>query len=204
MKRALALMLLAVLLTGCGRKAPAPTAATGPAQTAPVTTAPSTTAPVLPAPAPLELLETVWNALPEENRFPSFGGDMTDEIQEGPGAYDLSSTDALAYTLLVPEEQLPNVKEAASLIHMMNANTFTCGTFRLEGVSAADFTEAMDERIASNQWMCGFPERMVIASFGDDTVLTAFGQEDALNPFLDQLTRTYSGQMVILVDEPIV
>ena len=51
--------------------------------------------------------------------------------------------------------------------------------------------------------MCGFPERLIIASFGDDTVLCAYGKNSALNPFMDQLTKAYSGQMVLLVDEPI-
>ena len=193
MKRALSILMLAALLTGCGSsKAPAPTAAPT-----------ETTVAAAPAPAPLEILETVWAAIPEENRFPACGGEMTDTIQEGPGALDPANTDALLYTLLVPEEQVANVKEAATLLHMMNANTFTCGAFRLEGVTDGVFADAMKNRILNNQWMCGFPERLIIASFGDDTVLCAYGKNSALDPFMDQLTKTYSGQMVLLVDEPI-
>ena len=143
MKRALSILMLAALLTGCGSsKAPAPTAAPT-----------ETTVAAAPAPAPLEILETVWAAIPEENRFPACGGEMTDTIQEGPGALDPANTDVLLYTLLVPEEQVANVKEAATLLHMMNANTFTCGAFRLEGVTDGVFADAMKNRILNNQWM---------------------------------------------------
>lgn len=197
MKRAFAILALAALLTGCGSsKAPAAT-------TAPTAAPTETTVAAAPAPAPLEILETVWAAIPEDSKFPACGGEMTDTIQEGPGALDPANTDVLLYTLLVPEEQVANVKEAASLIHMMNTNTFTCGAFRLEGVTDGVFADAMKNRILSNQWMCGFPERLIIASFGDDTVLCAYGKNSTLDPFMDQLTKAYSGQMVLLVDEPI-
>lgn len=177
------LLLAALLMTGCGKKNPD---ATEPA-----------------APAPLELLQTVWSAIPEESRFPSYGGNLTEEIQDGPGALDMTNTDFLTYTMLVPEKQAKNITQAAALIHLMNGNAFTCGVYQLEGVTAADFTTALHEKIQSNQWMCGFPNRLVIASFGENTVLAAFGWDDAMTLFLDALTKSYSGQMTITVDEAI-
>lgn len=186
----------ALLLTGCagGQETPVTTAPTAQTETQPA---------VQESPAPLEVLQTVWEAMPEDSKFPSFGGEMTEEIQEGPGAYNMTGTDPLIYSLLVPEQQVDKVKEAASLIHMMNANTFTCGAFRVEGVSAEEFASAMKERILTNQWICGFPERLVIAAVGDTTVVSAFGMGDVLNPFVDQLTAAYSGSIRLLADEPI-
>jgi len=177
------LTLAALLLTGCGKQAAEETQ-------------PS-------VPAPLELLQTTWDAIPEDSRFPAYGGNLTGEIQEGPGQLDLENTDFLTYTMLVPENQAKNVTQAAALIHLMNGNAFTCGVYQLEGVTAADFSTDLGANIRGNQWMCGFPNRMVIAAFGEDTVLAAFGWDDAMTLFLDALTKSYAGQMTITVDEAI-
>lgn len=184
MKRVfIVLLLAALLLAGCGKQSQD---ATQPA-----------------APEPLELLQTVWNAIAEESRFPAYGGTFTEEMQDGPGALDVTNTDTLTYTMLVPETQAKHIRQAAALIHLMNSNAFTCGVYRLEGVTAADFTAALRENIQSNPWMCGIPDRLVIASFGEDTVLAAFGWDDAMTLFLDALTQSYSGQMTVTVDEAI-
>ncbi len=184
MKRLYTILLLAaLLLTGCGAKAPE---ATEPA-----------------APAPLELLETVWSAIPEESRFPAYGGSVTEEIQEGPAALDVTNTDALTYTMLVPEEQAKNISQAAALIHLMNGNAFTCGVYRLEGVTAEDFTAALRENIQKNPWMCGFPDRLVMAGVGENTVLAAFGWDEPITLFLDALTKSYPDRVTVTVDETV-
>jgi len=78
------------------------------------------------------------------------------------------------------------------MMHMMNANNFTCGVYRLaEGVNAADFGAAMKEAVMNNQWMCGFPETLVIQNIADTYVLVAFGVNDAINPFMNYLAAAY-------------
>lgn len=151
-----------------------------------------TTAPVVEAPASaLEILETIWGSYAEEEKFAVIGGDMTNPVSDGPGAYDLADEN-ISYTLLIPEAQLKNVTEAASMIHMMNANTFTCGVYRLaEGISPADFGAAMKDAVMNNQWMCGFPETLLIQNIADTYVLVAFGVNDAMNPFLNHLAQSY-------------
>ena len=162
------------------------------------------TEPAVEAPASaLEVLQTVWNLYGDEEKFAVIGGDMGHPVSDGPGSYDLADEN-ISYTLLIPGDQLKNVTEAASMIHMMNANTFTCGVFRLaEGVSAADFGKAMQEAVMGNQWMCGFPETLVIQNIADAYVLVAFGVNDAINPFMTYLTAAYP-QSVNLVKESII
>ena len=150
------------------------------------------TTPVVEAPASaLEILETVWAKYGDDEKFAVIGGDMANPVSDGPGSYDLADEN-ISYTLLIPAEQLGNVTEAASMIHMMNANTFTCGVYRLaEGVSAADFGAAMKDAVMNNQWMCGFPETLVIENIADTYVLVAFGVNDAINPFLTHFNEAY-------------
>ena len=74
----------------------------------------------------------------------------------------------------------------------MNANTFTCGVFRLaEGANAADFGEAMRSAVQNNMWMCGFPDDLLICNLGDAYVLVAFGNADAMTVFGDHLLAAY-------------
>ena len=151
-----------------------------------------TTAPAVEAPASaLEILENVWAKYGDDEKFAVIGGDMANPVSDGPGSYDLADEN-ISYTLLIPADQLNNVTEAASMIHMMNANTFTCGVYRLaEGVAAADFAAAMEDAVMNNQWMCGFPETLVIKSIADTYVLVAFGVNDAIDPFLTHLSESY-------------
>jgi len=155
----------------------------------------------LPASA-LEILETVWADYAEEEKFPVIGGSMTAPVDGAPGSYDIADEN-ITYNLLIPAEQLANVTEAASMIHMMNANTFTGAVYKLsDGVKAADFGAAMKEAVMGNQWMCGFPDKLLISAFGDQYVLVAFGVNDAMGPFQQHFAAVYPG-FETLTDEAI-
>lgn len=184
---ALALAMMLTLFAGCGKAEPAETV---PAQE-------------LPASA-LEILETVWANYADEEKFSVVGGNIEANIMDAPGNYDLTYAENMTWNLLVPAERIGDVAEAASMIHMMNANTFTCGVFKLaDGVTAADFGAAMKDAVLNNQWMCGFPETLLIRNFGDTYVLVAFGVNDAMTPFEQHLSAAYPG-METIASEPIV
>ena len=93
----------------------------------------TTTAPASTIASPLEILNTVWATYADEEKFPAAGGDMTEENMnmEGPGVYGLADTEALDATLGFPAASVAKIDSAASLMHMMNANTFTCGAYHL-------------------------------------------------------------------------
>ena len=150
------------------------------------------TVPAVEAPASaLEILENIWAKYGDDEKFAVIGGDMANPVSDGPGSYNLEDEN-IGYALLVPAEQLNNITEAASMIHMMNANTFTCGVFRLaEGVSAADFGNAMKDAVMNNQWMCGFPDTLLVENIADTYVLVAFGVNDAMDPFQIHLAEAY-------------
>ena len=206
MKRFLAMVLVLTMATSlfaaCGKKAETPADPTNDAA-AEATTEESTEPQVTGPASALEILENIWGKYADEEKFAVMGGNMENAVMDGPGVYDLQYAENLSYNLLVPVEQIPNVDQVASMIHAMNANTFTCGAFHVaDGVSAEDFAAAMNEAIKGNMWMCGFPERQVIVSLEDGFVVMAFGVNDAMTPFFTHLQETYP-EANVLFDEPI-
>ena len=141
----------------------------------------------------LEILQNIWAGYAEDDKFAIMGGNPESMNMEGPGLWDPAYAEGMAYSLLIPDEYVASVTEAASMIHMMNANTFTCGVMHLaEGTDVAAFTAAMEQKIQTNPWMCGFPEKLIIAVIGGEYVLTAFGVNDAMNPFEGYLNAAYA------------
>ena len=82
----------------------------------------------------LSLLETVWNDYSDDEKFSVVGG--------APGVFDLSDRSLAEYHLVLPETA--EVDEAASLIHMLNANTFTAAAYHATGDAQALATELRD------------------------------------------------------------
>ena len=211
MKKIISLVLVAVMalsLVACGTKTPAETNApeiNAPAETTvPVTEAPETEAPVettAPAAAStgaLAVLENIWNQYGEDEKFFVIGGNMEAPVDGAPGNYDMAYAENLTYNLLVPAEALASVDEAATMIHAMNANTFTSGVVHLvEGTDAAAFAQTMRDAIQGNMWMCGFPETLTVAVIGGEYVLIAFGVNDAMNPFMTHFAEAYADAEIL-------
>ena len=198
MKKFFALLMVLVmtmsLFAACGKKTEAPAADPTETVTEPQVIAPGSA---------LEILENIWAKYGEDEKFFVMGGNMENPVDGAPGNYDLQYAENLPFNLLIPEAEIANVDQVASMIHAMNANTFTCGVFHLvDGVSADTFAATMNEAIAGNMWMCGFPERQVIVSFPGSYVLIAFGVNDAMTPFFTHLQEAYP-EATVLFDEPI-
>ncbi|MBR4087138.1 MAG: hypothetical protein IKK30_04700, partial [Clostridia bacterium] len=84
------------------------------------------------------------------------------------------------------------------MMHMMNANTFTAGIYRLvEGTDVDSFAKAVKENLDARQWMCGFPEKFVIINTGS-YVITAFGNGQIIDTFKTNATSTLENAKVIL------
>lgn len=138
----------------------------------------------------LEILETVWNSYGEEDKFFVMGGDYTNPVDGNPGEFSLSEPENVTAMLLVPAEQLSNIDGAASMVHAMMQNNFTCGAFHVTGDAAA-FADAMNEAISNNQWMCGMPEKMLVAVVGGEYVVAVYGLADVVDTFQAKLTAAY-------------
>ena len=189
MKKIFALLLATVMIlsmAACGKNEP-------------TETTPATTEPTAVAASALEILETVWAQFGEDEKFFVMGGDFENMVDGAPGAVNVAGVDFLTGNLIVPEAETANITEAAAMTHGMNANTFTCAAYAVADVQA--FADAMKTAIQGNHWMCGFPEKLVIADV-DGFVVVMFGHGDAVNPFLTNLQTAYPTTNV-LVEEAI-
>ena len=139
----------------------------------------------------LEILETIWGQFGEDEKFFTMGGDYDNMVDSAPGV--VSNADFLAGVLYVPAET--EVLEAASLVHGMNLNNFTAGAYKV--ADAAAFAETMKASIAGVQWICGMPEKLVIATLGNEYALVMFGVNDAVNPFEEKLAAAYPAAEIV-------
>lgn len=158
----------------------------------------ATTQPQVQAPeSALKVLEDTWALYADEEKFAVAGGA---DVMGAPGA--LTDMSSLAWTLYIPEDKLADIDEAATMIHMMNANTFTSGVVHLkDGVDAAAFGEAMKEVLKNNQWMCGFPQKLIISDLGGGYVLISFGNGELLDAFAAKLATAYPGAAELYNEE---
>jgi len=145
----------------------------------------------------LEILQKVWSQFSDEEKFPVYGGDAANMTDGAPGEFAVSDTEGLQYNLIVPESQLTNIQQAASMTHGMMVNNFTCGVFRLkDGADANTFADAMRNAFQANQWLCGQPESLLIAEVDDRYVLAAFGLDDVLTTVRNKLAAAYPNAQV--------
>ena len=151
----------------------------------------------------LTLLNTVWDSYTDDEKSPAAGGDYEHSVDGAPGAFDISDTDNLTYLLSVPAEDADKLDDAASLMHMMNANTFTCGAFHLTNKDDVEsVAQDLRDAIQTKQWMCGFPDKLVVLTY-DQYVVSLYGAEDLVDTFRDKLTAVY-GDAAVAYDEAIV
>lgn len=220
MNKIIALLLVAVMalsLAACGTTTPAETTGTTAAVETTVDTTPVETTEAVEDTTPVEtteaavaaaenaaskVLNNIWALYTEDTKFFAMGGDYNAMVDGAAGVVDLAATDFLNVSLIVPEAEIANIAEAASLLHAMNANTFTGAAYVLaEGADQAAFVAAMQTAIQGNQWMCGFPETLLIAKC-DGAIVVAFGNGEVMTVFNTNLTTAYA-EAEILVNEAI-
>lgn len=148
------------------------------------------------------LLNTVWASYGDDDKFPVAGGDMENANMEGAGDYALTDATALDTALGFPAASVDKIDEAASLVHMMNANTFTCGAYHVVNAEdMADLQAAIKDNIMQRQWLCGFPDKLVIVTV-DNYVIAFFGENEIVDTFAGQLASAFATAQTVC-DEPI-
>lgn len=139
----------------------------------------------------LTILNAIWNTYSDEEKFPAAGGDSEHAVDGAPGSFDASNADNLSYLLTFPADDASLIDSAASLVHMMNLNTFTCGAFHVaDANNVAKLADDLRTTIQAKRWMCGFPDKLVIVTVGQ-SVFSVYGNEELVNTFRDKLLASY-------------
>ena len=153
----------------------------------------------------VELYTKIWDTLGEDRQFPAAGGDAEHEA-EAPAKFALTkeNKETFVYLLHVTDDLYDMLDDdAATLQHMMNTNTFSSAAAKLKDASRAEeFAEAYKTAVQEQQWMCGFPDKVVVISV-DDYVIMAYGAEDILSDLMDACSAA-APQSRVLVDAPAV
>ncbi len=145
----------------------------------------------------LTILNAIWNTYSDEEKFPAAGGDSEHAVDGAPGSFDASNADNLSYLLTFPADDASLIDSAASLVHMMNLNTFTCGAFHVaDANNVARLADDLRTTIQAKRWMCGFPDKLVIVTVGQ-SVLSVYGNEELVNTFRDKLLASYSSATAV-------
>lgn len=148
------------------------------------------------------LLNQVWAKFAEDERFFAMGGDFNAPVDGAPGKFDVSLAEDMDAMLGIPAANVADIDDAASLLHAMNANTFTGAAYRLkEGKDASALASAIESHLAGRHWMCGIPETLLIVAV-DGFVVTAFGANDIVSNFKAKLAGEFASAQV-LVEKPI-
>ncbi len=150
----------------------------------------------------LEILETVWKKYSADDKFAAMGGSEKNMKEDAPGKFDLGDAEALDFELGFPKAEVDKLDDAASLLHMLNQNTFTCGVYHVKNSADIEALAAkIKDNILARNWMCGFPEKLVIMTVGD-YIVSVFGAAELIRTFTAKLTDSY-GSVRQLFDVPI-
>lgn len=151
-----------------------------------------------------DLLNKVWDTFEEDQKFFAMGGDFNNPVDNAAGIFNIEDTENLTYMLYIPADRIALIDEAASLIHAMNTNTFTGAAFHLtDAANAQVVVDALKENILNTQWMCGFPDKLVIFTVNDDYIVFAFGNEEIVENFKTKLIEVYGDATFLYVEEDI-
>lgn len=150
----------------------------------------------------LGILEKVWSKYSADEKFPATGGSEKHMKEDMPGKFDVSDAEALDFELGFPKANASEIDDAASLMHMLNQNNFSCGVYHVKDSGNVEaLAGKIKENILARQWLCGFPEKLVILTVGDH-IVSVFGAGELTGTFVAKLSAEYSSAKQ-LFDVPI-
>ncbi len=146
----------------------------------------------------LEIFNTVWATYGDDEKFSIAGGDYNNSVMDAPGKFNVTDVESLDAMLGVPATAAAYIDDAASVMHMMNANTFTAGAYRVtDSANQQAFCDSLKDNIMNRQWMCGFPDTLIIVTIGENYVVSAFGNGEIIETFKTKVTAEYPMATVV-------
>ena len=143
----------------------------------------------------LGILNRIWAGFDDDEKFPGIGGDFENTVDGAPGRFNLAKGEEFAASYHIPQARVDEVTEAATFMHMMNANTFTL--VALHTGDTESFAADLKKNIEGTQWICGFPDRLVIAEIGASYLVYAFGEEGVMENYYMNLNTAYPDAVIL-------
>lgn len=155
-----------------------------------------------------EILTKVWDeyktSASEEIQFPVAGGNVEAMVMDASAKFELtydSAKEVLVYSYCIPEESIDMTDDIATMMNMMMANNFTSAAYHVaDAANVETVVTSIKDATLNNQWMCGFPEKLIIVTI-DNYVVSAFGNGMVIDAFKTAITTVYGDAAVVSVEE---
>lgn len=150
--------------------------------------------------SPLQVLTNVWETYGEDEKFAVLGGgpEFEESVENEPGTFNISDAEAVDAVLGFPSSSVALITEAASMMHAMNQNTFTAGAYHVSNAGDVEMLVSdLEDNILDRQWMCGFPDTLIIVSVDDNTLISAFGEANNIDIFKNKIASVYEEAEVV-------
>lgn len=159
-----------------------------------------------------EVLAKTWeeynNAASEDLKFPVGGGNIENfelVVMDTAGKCDTSlegAKDTLTASFCIPAEAIDMTDDAATMMNMMMANNFSSASYHIaDKANVEKVVSDIKEATLNNQWMCGFPEKLIVVTVNGDYVVSAFGNGQVIDAFKTAITTVYGDAAVVSVEE---
>lgn len=155
-----------------------------------------------------EILTKVWDnyktSASEDVQFPIAGGNVEAMVMDAPAKFDVTiegAKDMLIAAYCIPAEAIEMTDDVATMMNMMMANNFTSAAYHVaDSANVETVVSNIKDATLNNQWMCGFPEKLVVVTIGD-YVVSAFGNGMVIDAFKTAVTNVYGDAAVFAVEE---
>ena len=155
-----------------------------------------------------ELFDKVWTnyteTAGEDLQFFCMGGDFDNLVDGKPGKFDYTNAEenGMESQLCISTDAIAMVDDAASLMHGMMVNNFTGAAYHVaDKANVQAVVDGIKDRTLNNQWMCGFPEKLIVVTVGEDYVISAFGNAMIIDAFKTSVTTVYGELASVVVEE---
>ena len=159
-----------------------------------------------------EILTKAWDeykaSAGDDLQFPIGGGYGESMVMDAPAKFDVEAEgakDMLVYSFCIPAEAIEMTDDVAAMMNMMMANNFTSAAYHVTDAANVETVVAgIKDATLNNQWMCGFPEKLIIVTVGEDYVVSAFGNGMVIDAFETAITTVYGDAAVVSAAENLV
>ena len=155
-----------------------------------------------------ELLTKVWDEYnkkaSEDLQLFVGGGNPETMVENNAGKFDSKiegAMDMLAFTFCASEDTVAKTDDISTLMSMMNSNQLSAAAYHVTNPADVETViNSIKDATLGNQWMCGFPETLIIVTVGDNYVVSAYGNGLVIDTLKAAITTVYGDAAKVSVE----